>query len=221
MGDSRLQDEIEAIAKSVVEQRDAIEVPEALVSEPSASAKPEENALVRPATLGAQIGQMSVGQRIKLALRGNRPARHVLLHDANALIRSMVLRNPRITEDEVVELAKSSQSDERLLRELAGNRDWIAIYSVRAALVENPKTPFAEVVLLMKTLGHHTLHTLSKSKNVPTAVASQARKILSQRDAVRGSASFRGLFSSSSLDEATDDRPRPGKPPRRRGSTNL
>ena len=213
-------EEIEAIAQAIVEKRDGIEVPEALLSEQAAGGKFVASVPLRPIASKAQIAQMSVGQRVKLALRGNRQARHILLRDVNQVIRSMVLRNPRITEDEIRELAKSSQTEEKLLRELAENRDWIAIYSVRTALVENPKTPFAEAIRLIKTLSHHTLHMLSKSKNVPTAVAGQARKILSQRDVIRGSVSVRGsLFSP--FDDREDDRSRPGKPPRHRRSTEL
>lgn len=211
-------EEIEAIAKAIVEKCDGIEVPEALLSEQAAGGKFVASVPLRPVASKVQIAQMSVGQRVKLALRGNRQARHILLRDVNQLIRSMVLLNPRITEDEILELAKSPQTDEQSLRELAENRDWITIYSVRAALVENPRTPFVEAIRLIKTLSHHTLLMLSRSKNVPTAVAEQACKILSQRDVIRGSA--RGsLFSH--FDDRDDDRTRPGKPPRRRRSTEL
>lgn len=213
-------EEIAAIAKAIAEKRDGIEVPEALINEQTAGEKFVVSVPLRPVASKVQIAQMSVVQRVKLALRGNRQARHVLLRDVNQLIRSMVLRNPRITEDEILEIAKSPQTDEKLLRELAENRDWIAIYSVRAALVENPKMPFAEAIRLIKTLSHHTLHMLAKSKNVPTVVAGQARRILSQREVIRGSVSVRGsLFSP--FDDRDDDRSRPGKPPRRRRSIDL
>lgn len=215
-----LPEDVEAIAEAIVQKRDGIEVPDALVVEPIAAGKSSELSSPEESSLAVQVVRMNVAQRVKLALRGNRQARRILLRDANLAIRSMVLRNPRITEDEILEIAKSPQTDEHLLRELAENRDWISIYSVRAALVENPRTPFAEAHRLIATLNHRTLHALSKSKNVPAAVAHQAEKLLSHKERVGGSVGVRGFFSSS-FDDREDDRRRPGKPPPRRRPTEL
>ena len=45
---------------------------------------------------------MTVGERLKLALKGNRDARMILIRDPNRLIQRFVLQNPRITDDEII-----------------------------------------------------------------------------------------------------------------------
>lgn len=167
--------EIERVAASVAAGTDAIEVPAALI----------RDVPLAPPSLYAQIQTMTVPQRVKLAIRGNKDARMILIRDSNRLIQRMVLQNPRISDDEVLAIAKNRNCDEELLRIIGRNRDWTKAYPLRAALVENPKTPIILAVRLLGTLAERELRALAKSKNVPNVIASQARRILFQKEATR------------------------------------
>lgn len=142
----------------------------------------------------ATIGHLTPAERVKLALTGPRPARDVLLRDPNPEIRGMVLRNPGISEEEILELARNPLTDEALLREIAADREWVDIYPVRLALVENPRTPVGEAVRLLRTLGHHQLRLLAHSRNVPEAVALEARRILERKERMTECFSVRRLI---------------------------
>lgn len=128
---------------------------------------------------------MTVSQKVKLALRGNKDARSILVRSSNRLIQRMVLQNPRITEEEILALAKSRNTDEELLRIVAENREWVGVYQIRFALVENAKTPLVQALRLIRSLAEREIRGLAKSKNVPTVISTQARKILFQKESTR------------------------------------
>jgi hypothetical protein len=163
----------EAIARAVEAGVDDIVVPaEMLVEEAEAAVPP----LAR--SLYAQILNMGMGEKIKLALRGNRDARAILIRDAQKLIRRFVLQNPRVTDTEVVAVARNRSADEELLRMIADRREWMRNYQIRLALATNPKTPLVLALKQLTTLTDGDLRLLTKSKNVSATVASQARRIL-------------------------------------------
>jgi hypothetical protein len=111
-----MEDE-EAIAAAVQAGTDGIVVPSALVEEPEAGATVEKSLLQR-------LQEMAVSEKIKLALRGNRETRMLLLRDSNRMIRRFVLQNPRLGDEEIIAISKNRSADEELLRLIAENRDW-------------------------------------------------------------------------------------------------
>jgi len=166
--------EIAAIAERVERGDDPYEVPGELLVEP------EEGKPVNKSLYG-QILTMKVGERIKLALRGNRDARMILIRDSNRLIQRFVLLNPRITDDEVIMVARNRNVDADLLRIIGDHKAWPKNYQVRLGLVSNPKTPIAIALHFVSSLGERDLRSLAKSKNVSSAVVSSARRLLLQR----------------------------------------
>jgi hypothetical protein len=159
-----------AVAEQVVAGTDAISVPRDLVDE-SPAPIPEK-------ALWARIRTMNVAEKVKLALKGNKDARAILLRDTNKIIPRLVLQNPRISEDEILMLSKDRNTEDEVLRMIAESREWTKIYAVRAALVENARTPVSKALKLLVTLGEREISRLARSKNVPNAIAIQARRIL-------------------------------------------
>lgn len=174
------REEVVRIAKSVLAGQDEIDLPVEMVHEAETAASPPAEPVEdeRALSVYAAIKALNVPQRVKLALRGNREARAILLRDTNRLIPRMVLMNPRITEDEIIMIAKDRNSDVEILRAIGDNRDWLAHYGIRSALVENARTPVAISLRLLKSLQDREVRILAKSKNVSSAVASQARRML-------------------------------------------
>ena len=166
--------DLDALAEEIQQGRDAIVVPEELVEE-----RPPEKQVT--GNLQIKIQAMKVGERLKLALKGNRDARTVLLRDPNRMVQRFVLLNPRITDDEVQGLAKNRNVDRELLEGIARRKDWVSNYQVRLALATNPKTPLAMAVRFVPTLQPRDLRLLAKSKNVPAAVCSTAKRLILKR----------------------------------------
>jgi len=166
--------DLQAIADSVERGDDPYVVPTELLEEPAAKVLVNKS-------LYAQILQMSGGERIKLALKGNRDARMILIRDTNRLIQRFVLQNPRLTDDEVVSIARNRNLDVELLRSIAEHKQWPRNYQVRRALVTNPKTPLASALHFVGTLMERDLRLLAKSKSVSATIVAQARRLLMQR----------------------------------------
>jgi hypothetical protein len=167
--------ELERLAEAIQQGTDGIAVPEVLVDP-----EPEGQEVSR--SLAAQILHMSVGQRLKLAMKGNRDARMILLRDPSRLVQRFVLTNPRISDDEIVMLCKNRSIEREMLDAICRRKEWMTNYQVKLALATNPKTPLPTALRIVPTLLARDLRTLAKSKNVPTAVCSIAKRLVLQRD---------------------------------------
>ena len=163
-------EDAEAVAAEIREGRDAIVVPQELVIDRT-QGQPAKN-------LPAQISGMKMGERLKLALKGNRDARTILSRDSSQLVQRFVLQNPRITDEEVIAVAKNRSADHELLEIIYKKKEWVANYQIRLALVSNPKTPIVTAMRLVRTLLQRDLRQLARSKNVPSAVNGVAKRLV-------------------------------------------
>jgi len=160
------------LVRSIEAGSDTISVPVELIDEPAETVPPP------PRSLYAQILTMSIAEKLKLALRGNKDARAILIRDSSKLIRRFVMQNPRLSDAEVIAIARNRSSDDELLRVIVERREWMRNYQVRLALVTNPKTPLAVALRQLPTLGERDLRMLAKSRNVPQTVVAQARRLV-------------------------------------------
>jgi len=130
-------------------------------------------------TLQIKIQKLGVSERIRLAMRGGKEARSLLLKDPNKEVILSVLDNPRLTDLEVEMIARSRSVPDEVLRAIARNREWMKTYSVLVALVTNPKTPAGVSMGFVSSLKMHDLQLLEKNKNVAEAVRSAAKRLIS------------------------------------------
>jgi hypothetical protein len=165
---------LEALAEDIQAGRDTIVVPEVLLVDRGLEPHVAGN-------LQAQLRDMSVGARLKLALRGNRDARTLLLRDGNRLVQKFVLQNPRITDEEIIAMAKNRNIDREMLDGICRRKEWVSNYQVRLSLATNPKTPLAMAVRFVPTLLPRDLRILAKSRNVPAAVNGMAKRLVIER----------------------------------------
>ncbi len=122
--------------------------------------------------------QMGVAEKIKMALTGDKEWRSILIKDSNKLVSGAAIKNPRLTEAEVLAIAKSAIQNDEIMRVICANKEWIKNYQIRKALVVNTKTPLPFALRQMATLSEKDVAALAKSKNVSTVIAMQARRIM-------------------------------------------
>lgn len=174
-------DTVARIVREIEAEEDSILVPFELIGDferPPGAAPPP--------SLFQQVVSMTVAQKIKLALRGNKDARTILIRDNNKLVRRFVVMNPRITDGEVVQLCRNRSADDELIRIIAEDREWLRNYQIKLALVTNPKTPLVVAMRLVGSLGERDVRALAKSRNVPQAVAVQARRLVVEKEKKSG-----------------------------------
>jgi hypothetical protein len=172
-------EEVAEIVAQIQRGDDTYAIPDALVEEPPPGSPPPTHEVNRG--LYHQILGMTVGEKIKLALKGNREARNILIRDASHIVPRFVLQNPRITEDEVAAVARNRNADTDLLRIIGEHKEWSRLHQVRSALVHNPKTPVVLALRYVSSLPDRELRLLAKSKNVQSAVCSSAKRLILQR----------------------------------------
>ena len=122
--------------------------------------------------------QLGVADKIKMALTGDKEWRNILIKDSNKLVSGAVVKNPRITEAEILTIAKSNVQNDEIMRVICANKEWVKNYPIRKALVENHKTPLPVALRFMASLSEKDLAALAKSKNVSSVIATQARRVL-------------------------------------------
>jgi len=122
--------------------------------------------------------EMGVGEKIKMALTGDKEWRSILIKDSNKLVNGAVVKNPRITEPEILTISKSVIQNDEIVRVICHNKEWIKNYEIRKALVLNHKTPLPVALRFMSFLTEKDLSAMAKSKNISSILANQARRML-------------------------------------------
>jgi hypothetical protein len=167
---------LEDLIEETFEQRTA--AAERLISEVSAEAgdaAPKRLALIRRVML------MKVKDRVKLAMKGDREARAILIRDANKVVATAVIHNPRITDQEVEAIAAMRTISDEVLRLIAMNRAWARSYPIIHNLARNPRTPLGTAMSILSRLYNKDLKTLSQNRNVPDAIRRQALRLVTVR----------------------------------------
>jgi hypothetical protein len=124
-----------------------------------------------------RIMMMTVKDRIRLALKGDRESRLILVRDPNKLVSSAVLKNPRITDQEVEKVAAMRTVPEEVLRLIALNRTWMRVYMITHNLVRNPRTPIPIAMDILPRLHSKDIANLSQNRNISGAVRNQALRL--------------------------------------------
>lgn len=129
-----------------------------------------------------RITQMAMVDRILLAMRGNSEARQVMIKSDNKIIRDCVMRNPRVSAQEILKWAKERSTPQDVIEGITRNREWGRNYQIVNALCWHPKTPVVYVLRFISHLSMKDLKKLGASKMVPGATAQQARNALRRRE---------------------------------------
>jgi hypothetical protein len=161
---------------------DMSDVPRELIDENAESAAPEE--LAAGGSLYQMVQNMTVFQKIKLSRAGNKEARSLLVRDRNKVVAVAAVTSPKITENELLSIAQSRNVSDEVIRTVANNREVTRHYQVKLALSTNPRTPQAVAMKFVNYLQDKDLRNLMKSKDVPTVIATHARRILSKKGKV-------------------------------------
>jgi hypothetical protein len=130
----------------------------------------------------AQLAQMPISQKIRRATLGTGAERMLLVRDSNRLVATAAASSPLLNESEAARIASSRGVSDDVLRIIAKNKDFTRNYQVKLNLVGNPRTPFTFSSRLIPLLRDNDLRSLSKSKNIPTAVQTAVRQQQSRKN---------------------------------------
>jgi hypothetical protein len=132
-----------------------------------------------------KFDHLKIFEKIRLATIGNAYCRKMLVRDSNKLVAMTVIRSPQITSMEIQRIAGSTNVCDDVIRYIANSRECSKDYPVKLALVTNPKCPLGSSLRFLAYLHPDDLRNISRSKNIPGALATSAKKLLQQRESGR------------------------------------
>ena len=127
-----------------------------------------------------QLSSLSVLERMKLAMKGTREQRAVLIRDSNKLVAAAVLSSPKVNEAEVEAFTKMGNVSEDSLRIIGQNRSWTKNYGIILGLCKHPKTPPAIAMSFVQRLHEKDLKTLATDRNAKEGLRLLAKKMLTK-----------------------------------------
>lgn len=132
-------------------------------------------------SIASQIARLSVPGKVELAVKGNREVRRILSRDSNSMVARAIIGSPKLTEDDIISYAGSSQTHEDVLRFIADSRQWSANRQVVNALVQNPRTPPPAAIRFLKSYQTSELRVLSQNRSLSAVVRQEAKRLLAQK----------------------------------------
>ena len=137
--------------------------------------EPERISLIR------RVMMMTVKDRVKLGMKGDREARSILIRDSNRVVAQAVIHNPRITDQEIESIAAMRTVSDEVLRIIAMNRAWARSYPIILNIARNPRTPIPTAINILPRIHTKDLQHISQNRNVSEAVRRQAFRLMSTR----------------------------------------
>ncbi len=121
---------------------------------------------------------MGISEKIKMALSGDKEWRSILIKDSNKLVSGSVIKNPRITDGEILTILKVGVQNDEIIRLICANKEWTKNYMIRKALIDCPKTPLPNSLRYLATLNEKDIAGYAKSKNISSVLSTQAKRML-------------------------------------------
>jgi DNA repair protein RadC len=179
---------VEAL-EALLENPHLAPVKQPTIREAIAAAKKREADGARRKSLLLQIKDLSVGQRLALAKKGNKDVRMILIRDSNEMVAMETVSSSRITDGEILAIAMMRDVADNVLRYIANNRKYRQNKQIVFALLSNPRTPVGVSLNLgFNNLADRDLTDLSKNRNVPGVISRIAKQILDRRKGAAGPA---------------------------------
>ncbi len=140
----------------------------------------------RTMTALQRINQMSISQRIRLALTGDKTERLILIKDSNRMVQLAVIESPKMADDEVLIHTRNLSLSGELIGKIANNREWTKNYTIILALVQNPKTPIHRAISFIKQLHSRDLKLLIQDRNINPVIRNLAVNLQKEKERIKG-----------------------------------
>ena len=138
--------------------------------------RPETASTEPEGSLWERMRKLTPPQKMLLAPKADRMERALLVQDSDPQVLFSLLKNPRLTLDEVVRIAKSSFLSFQAAELILKTQPWIANLDIRLALMHNPKFPIPFALRLLPTLPDSEVRQIAKGAATSMALKQAALK---------------------------------------------
>jgi hypothetical protein len=125
-----------------------------------------------------RLRSLSRMEKLLLTPKADRIERAILAQDSDPQVLYTLLKNPRLTADEVIRISKSPYLTFQTAEAIVKSTQWFSNLEVRVALVHNAKTPPAFAMRILQTLPESELRTISHGAATSMALKQAALKKL-------------------------------------------
>ena len=155
-----------------------------LESRAESAPEPEDSPVqeVSRLTIQQELRGMTPTERAILASKADKHTRSVMIRDNEPHVIMFLLKNPRITRQEILEISKVKALNYQAIQIIVGNKQWIQYEEIRYNLVMNPKTPLQIVLKLLKTLNVKHIREIAKNHQMKTQIKQAALRIVLGQD---------------------------------------
>jgi len=157
--------------------RGAPEAPGEEVAEEAVEVEGGEDDAVRQ-SVWDRLRSLSRVEKLLLAAKADRIERAILAQDSDPQVLFSLLKNPRLTADEVIRIAKSPFLSFQTAEAIVKSTQWLSNLEVRVALVHNAKTPPAFAMRILHTLPDTEVRNISRGAATSMALKQAALKKL-------------------------------------------
>jgi len=126
-------------------------------------------------SLLTEINKMSIQERIKLALIGNRKERMILARDPNRFVIMALVESSKIGIEEILVLFKNENLDGPTITKMMQNPQWTEEPQVIFACMKNPKTPVNVATPIIDKLKAKDITAIINDNNVNPTIKNQIR----------------------------------------------
>lgn len=137
-------------------------------------------------SLTQRVMKLRTNQKIMLAQKGGKEERTLLIRESNRLIQTAVIRNGRITEGEVTYIAQMRTVQEEVLRIISMNREWMKKYPIVRNLVQNPRTPIAIALNMLRRINDFDMKLMVKDRNIAEVLRREAKRLVENKREGKG-----------------------------------
>jgi hypothetical protein len=131
--------------------------------------------------LEQRFDDLTQGEQTFLARTGGRMVLGALSRGGNAPVIREAMRNPRLTEDDLVEVCSARATPPEVLELVARSARWTRRYRIRQALVHHEAAPMGVLLGLLTGLLRADLEEVARRRDRPPLVRLAARRVLRRR----------------------------------------
>ncbi len=130
----------------------------------------------------AEIANMSISEKIRLATLGSAADRDLLIRDGNRLVHMAAATSPKVQLRDIVGWSCNKQMPDTVITYIANHARYRRMYRINLNLANNPKTPLAVASKIAPSLQTKDLQLLAKNRNAHPMVRRLAKNFADQRE---------------------------------------
>jgi hypothetical protein len=134
----------------------------------------------------AEIGKMSISQKVRAATLGSKADRDYLVRDNNRLVHMAAVTSPKVQPPDIMAWSANKALPDNVIMYIGTNGKYRRNYKIVVNIVNNPKAPLRLTSGLINALSKADLAKVQKNRNLAPTIQRLARALAEQRAKGRG-----------------------------------